>query len=199
MRTALRLPLIAFAITAIMASSLSAQHRRPGIREAGPDGRSGFWGVLSLGAGVEQVNFEGDDLGYSDPLTRGAGSIRLGGTVSRHVRLGGELGGWVNEDGGLTETVGGAMLIGQFYPGKRSGFFLKAGAGLGFSTLDDNFGTLDEDVGVAGVVGAGWDIRLGRRLFLVPTVDFQAYAFDGGATDYQERITTFGIGIAYQR
>src|SRR5690606_3527728 len=43
MRTALRLPLIALAITAIMASSLSAQHRRPGIREAGPDGRSGFW------------------------------------------------------------------------------------------------------------------------------------------------------------
>lgn len=199
MRTALRFPLLAILLAAVATSSLSAQHRRPGIREAGPEGRSGFWGVLSLGAGVEQVNFEGDNLGYSDPLTRGAFAIRLGGTLSSHVRLGGELGAWVNEDRGVTETVGGAMLVGQFYPSERGGFFLKAGAGLGRSALTDGFGTLDEDSGFVGALGAGWDVRLGRSLYLVPTVDFAAYAFDGDGADYQERITTFGIGIAYQR
>lgn len=199
MRTALRLPILALALTALAVSPLLAQHRRPGIREAGPDGRSGFWGVLTLGAGVEQVNFRNDGLGYSDPLTRGVFAIRLGGTVSPHVRLGGEVGAWVNEDRGITETVGGAMLIGQFYPSESGGFFLKAGAGLGRSALADDFGTLDEDSGFVGALGLGWDIRLGRRVYLVPTIDFAAYSLDGNGGDYNERITSFGIGIAYQR
>ncbi len=199
MRTALRFPIVALVLTILAAAPLLAQHRRPGIREAGPDGRSGFWGVLSLGAGVEQVNFRNDGLGYSDPLTRGVFAIRLGGTLSQHVRLGGEVGAWVNEDRGITETVGGVMLIGQFYPSERTGLFLKAGAGVGRSALTDDFGTLDEDTGFVGALGVGWDIRLGRRVFLVPTVDFAAYALDGNGGDYDERITSFGIGIAYQR
>ncbi|HEX6645337.1 MAG TPA: outer membrane beta-barrel protein [Gemmatimonadales bacterium] len=199
MRTALRSSVLALALVAVVTASLAAQHRRPGIREAGPDGRSGFWGVLTLGAGVEQVNFDDDGLGYSDPLTRGIFAIRLGGTVSPHVRIGGEVGAWVNEDRGLTETVGNLMVIGQFYPSERAGFFLKAGAGVGRSSLTDDFGSLDEDTGFVGALGAGYDIRLGRHVFLVPTIDFAAYTLDGNGGDYQERITSFGIGIAYQR
>lgn len=199
MRTALRLPVLVVVVTALAVSPLLAQHRRPGIRESGPDGRSGFWGVLALGAGYEQVNFRNDGIGYSDPLGRGVVALRLGGTVSPHVRLGGEVGAWVNEDRELTETVGGLMLVGQFYPWERNGFFLKAGAGLGRSALTDDFGTLDEDSGFVGALGAGWDIRLGRRVFLVPTVDFAAYTFDGNGGDYDERITSISIGIAYQR
>lgn len=199
MRTALSLPLLALVLAAALPSSLDAQHRRPGIREAGPEGRSGFWGVFSLGAGVEQVNFDNDALGYSDPLTRGAFAIRLGGTLSERLRLGGEVGAWINEDDGITESVGNLMLIAQFYPAERAGFFLKGGAGLGRSAITDDFDTLDEDYGVVGAIGAGWDIRLGRHVYLVPTVDFTAYGFNGDDTDYRERITTFGIGIAYAR
>jgi hypothetical protein len=199
MRTALRSSILATVMLTLAVAPLLAQHRRPGIRDAGPDGRSGFWGVLSLGAGVEQVNFRDDGIGYSDPLTRGVFAIRLGGTLSPHVRLGGEVGAWVNEDRGITETVGGAMLIGQFYPSERTGFFLKAGAGVGRSALGDDFGTLDEDSGFVGALGLGWDVRLGRHVFLVPTVDFAAYTLDGNGGDYNERITSFGIGIAYQR
>lgn len=191
---------MALALVLLAAPGLTAQHRRHGIRQTDPEGRSGFWGVLTLGAGVEQVNFEDDGIGYSDALTNPAGSIRLGGTLSPHWRLGGELGSWVNDDGPLTETVGGALVIAQYYPGRRTGFFLKAGAGIGRSAIEDDFGGSAEDLGVVGTIGAGWDVRLGRHVFLVPSVDFSQYAFDGGVDgDYRERITTVGLGIAYQR
>ena len=156
--------------------------------------------MLTGGAGVEQVNFDNDGLGYSDPLTRPAGSLRLGGTPSPHWRLGGEVSTWVNEDGPLTETVGGLQFIAQFYPSRRAGVFLKAGLGLGRSEVEDDFGGVADDYGVGGSVGLGYDVRLGRHVFLVPSVDFAGYELDAGGGDrYRERIATFGLGIAYQR
>lgn len=185
---------------AVSASSLHAQHRRPGLRHSGPDGRSGFWAVLTGGAGVEQVNFDDDGLGFSDPLTRPVVGVRLGGTLSEHWRLGAEANAWVNERGPLTETVGGMLLVAQFYPSSTAGLFLKGGIGLGRSAIEDDFGNTEADYGAAGSIGLGWDVRLARHLYLVPTVDFANYQLDaGGGGHYRERITTFGLGLAYQR
>lgn len=200
MGTARRTSIAALALLLLVASDIAAQHRRHGLRDRGPDGRSGFWGVLTMGAGVEQVNFTGDGLGYSDAITRPAGSIRLGGTLSRNWRLGAEFGSWVNEDGPIMETVSGASLITQFYPGRRSGLFLKGGLGFGRSSVEDDFGSDVEDYGFVGTLGIGWDVRLGRHVFLVPSIDFANYEFNSGDPDrYRERVTTFGVGIAYQR
>lgn len=200
MRAGHRGTLMALTLVLLAAPELAAQHRRPGLRHAGPDGRSGFWGVLTVGAGVEQVNFENDGLGYSDELTNPAGSLRLGGTPSPHWRLGGEVSSWINEVGPLTETVGGVQFIAQFYPARRAGFFIKAGAGMGYSTVDDDFGGSTTDYGFGGSFGLGYDVRLARHLYLVPSVDFASYEFDSGDGDnYRERIATFGLGIAYQR
>jgi hypothetical protein len=191
--------LVLLAVT-VSASSLQAQHRRPGLRHAGPDGRSGFWAVLTGGAGVEQVNFENDGLGFSDPLTRPVVGVRLGGTLSPHWRLGGEFNAWVNENGPLTETVGGMLFVAQFYPSRTAGLFLKGGVGVGRSGIEDDFGSTSSDYGAAGSLGLGWDVRLSRHLFLVPSVDFANYQLDGGGGGhYRERITTFGLGLAYQR
>ena len=200
MGTPRRISTAVLALLLLVTSSVNAQHRRHGLRDRGMDGRSGFWGVLTLGAGVEQVNFADDGLGYSDALTRPAGSLRLGGTLSRNWRLGAEFGSWVNDDGPITETVSGASLITQFYPGRRSGLFLKAGLGIGRSAVEEAFASDVEDVGFVGTLGIGWDVRLGRHVFLVPSVDFSNYEFNSGDPDrYRERVTVFGVGIAYQR
>jgi len=200
MRLVIRRGAALLALVALPLATIQAQQHRPGIRELPREGRQGFWGVFELGAGVEQVNFDNDGLGYSDALTRPEFAIRLGGTVSEHLRLGGELSGWVNEDNGVTETVGGLLLVAQVYPWRRSGFFLKGGAGLAGSTISDDFGGSTSDAGFAAQLGAGYDLRLGRRVFLVPSVNFNTYRLNGDfGQDYTERITTFGLGIAYQR
>jgi hypothetical protein len=198
MQPVIRRAAFAVLLVALPLVPLQAQHR-PGIRDAGAGGRHGFWGVFELGAGSEAVNFDNDGLGYSDQLTRPECALRLGGTVSRHVRLGGEVNAWVNQRSGITETVGGVLFVAQLYPSARNVFFLKGGAGLGWSSVEDQFGGSISDGGFASNVGVGYDIRIGRQWALVPTANLNFYRLNGGAGgDYTERVGTIGLGIAYQ-
>ena len=59
-----RLAVAVLAIT--MASQLEAQVPRKGIAEVQPSPRGGFWGSMGFGAGMENVDLDGDRLGYSD-------------------------------------------------------------------------------------------------------------------------------------
>ena len=63
--------------------------------------------------------------------------------------------------------------------------------------FDDGFGV--GDTGFAGLLGAGWEVRVGRRWYLNPAVDLvqQRYAGRGGER-YRERIVNFGIGVLFQ-
>ena len=184
--------------TALLAQRDNDRDHRRGIRHI-EDGRRGFWGVLSVGAGVERVDLDGDGLGYSDPLTRPVVGLRLGGTVNRHLRIGGEVNSWINERSDVTETVSALMLIAQYYPSARAGLFLKGGVGVGRSAVEFDDGFDVGDTGFAGVLGAGWDIRLGRRFALVPTVDLAQHGYAGDPGEgYKERIVTFGLGFALQ-
>jgi hypothetical protein len=186
-------------LLAIPLLSAQAQDHRRGIRQVDRDGRHGFWGVFELGGGSEAVNIDNDALGYSDELVRPSFAIRLGGTVNPHVRLGGEINGWVNDGNGVTETVGGALFVAQLYPSRRAGFFLKGGVGYGWSSVDDDFGADVSDGGFASNVGIGYDIKIGRRLYLVPTANVNFYRLNGSPDgDYTERVGTIGLGIAYQ-
>jgi hypothetical protein len=198
MRSLPRGAFLALALLLVASIPLAAQKERRGIRVVDHDERHGFWGVLALGAGTEQVNFDGDDLGWSDAITRPTGALRLGGTINEHVRLGGEAHGWFNDEDAITETVGALLLVAQFYPWARSGLFLKGGLGYAGSTIEDDFGFESSDGGFAGQLGVGYDIRLGRRIFLVPTLDFNGYRFGDEPDGYSERIAALNIGIAYQ-
>jgi hypothetical protein len=195
-------PSVALATAVLVAGVLAvpafAQQARPGLAEVSSE-RGGFWLGGGLGVGVERLNLDDDGRGYSDALARPTISLRLGGTVSPALRLGGEIFAWINESGDATETISSLLFIAQYYPLGRSGLFLKGGAGIGRSAVDfdDGFGT--GDTGFAGSVGAGYEIRLSRRLFLTPTVDLMQHRYGGRIESYDERILNFGLGVTYQR
>lgn len=183
----------------VVSSAAAQQPDRPGIRRIDSESRHGFWGAFALGAGGEQVNFDDDNLEWSDTRTKPTVALRLGGTLNPHVRLGGEYSAWVNERNGLREVVGGLFLVTQIYPSARNGFFLKGGAGLATSSLDDGFGYTDSDTGFGLQLGLGYDVRLARRLYLVPTLEFAGYRLStSGSADYSERVGSLNVGIAYQ-
>jgi len=165
--------------------------------QAGP-GRSGFWGAVGLGAGGESYDLR-DGLGYSEQLYRPTFSLRLGGTMNQHVRLGGEMLGWINQNGDAVESLTSALFIGQIYPFGASGLYLKGGAGLGVNAVDSPDGYHAGDTGFAGLLGAGLEMRVGRRWFLNPTVDLVQHDYSGRGVDhYRERLVTFGMGILFQ-
>ena len=63
--------------------------------------------------------------------------------------------------------------------------------------FDDGFGL--GDTGFAGLVGAGWEVRVGRRLYLNPAIDLIQHRYTGrGGDRYRERIVNFGIGVLFQ-
>jgi hypothetical protein len=47
-----------------------------------------------------------------------------------------------------------------------AGLYLKGGLGIGRNEIDFNDGFNVGDTGFAGLLGAGYELRLGRRLYL---------------------------------
>jgi hypothetical protein len=119
--------------------------------------------------------------------------------VSPYLRLGGEALAWINDQGGSTETLTSLLFIGQLYPVTTSGLYLKGGLGLGRNEVDfdDGFGV--GDTGFAGLLGAGWEIRVGRTVYLNPAVDLVGHTYSGrGGDRYHERLINFGLGVLFQ-
>lgn len=54
------------------------------------------------------------------------------------------------------------------------------------------------DTGFAGLVGAGYELRLGSRVFLNPVVDLVGHTYDTEFGNYRERLVHYGVGVVYQ-
>jgi hypothetical protein len=175
-----------------------AQEPPQGLIEVSESSRRGFWLGLGLGAGGESFDLSPSD-GYGDILYRPTVSLRLGGTVSQHLRLGGEVLSWINDIGPAVESLSSALFIAQLYPFSRSGLYLKGGLGIGRNAVDFDDGFDQGDTGFAGLIGAGYELRLGRRFYLNPTIDLVGHRYDNGSVgDYRERLVNFGLGILIQ-
>ncbi len=89
--------------------------------------------------------------------------------------------------------------MGQLYPAAGSGLYLKGGLGLGRNAVDFEDGYGVGDTGFAGLVGAGWELQVGRRWYLVPAVDLVEHRYSGrGGEDYRERLLNLGVGVLFQ-
>lgn len=188
------------AAAAILAASgtAAAQEAPRGLVEVHDGTRHGFWGAVGLGAGGESFDLR-DGLGYNDPLYRPTVSLRLGGTPSQHLRLGGEILGWIDDQGSRTESLTSFLFITQFYPAPATGLYLKGGLGLGRNQVDFDNGFGVGDTGFAGLLGAGWELRVGRRWYLNPAVELAEHRYTGrGGAGYRERLVNFGMGVLFQ-
>jgi hypothetical protein len=177
-----------------------AQEPPPGLVEVKEAGRRGFWFGVGLGAGGESNDvLDGSVRGYSDLFYQPTISLRAGGTAGNHWRLGGEVLSWINEEGDAVESLSSALFVAQFYPLHSAGFYLKGGVGLGRNAVDFDYGFDVGDTGLAGLIGAGYEIRLGSRVYLNPAVDLVGHTYDsriGGS--YRERLVNFGLGVLLQ-
>jgi hypothetical protein len=180
-----------------LASGL-AQETPPGLIEVNEGGRRGFWLGLGVGAGGESNNFVGG-AGYTEAFYQPTVSLKAGGTVGSHLRLGGEVLSWINEEPDAVESLSSILFIAQLYPFRAAGLYLKGGLGIGRNAVDFDDGFNVGDTGLAGLIGAGVELRLSRHLYLNPTIDLVGHTYDGPAGgDYQERLVNFGLGVIIQ-
>lgn len=120
----------------------------------------GFWiGFAPGGVGLS----DGEGLVY--PL-----HLRLGGTPDQRVLVGFEWFGVILDDhpGTVAENYSATAL---FYPSRKGGFFAKAGLGVGRAASRCPDAPVDVLWGVGATVGVGYDVRIGRNVYLIPTLD----------------------------
>jgi hypothetical protein len=181
----------------LLAVEAGAQAPPPGLVEVKEGGRRGLWFGIGLGAGGESNDVAGP--GYTDLFYQPTVSLRAGGTVGQNLRLGGEVLSWFDEQGDAVASLSSLLFVAQFYPLRKAGLYLKAGAGIGRNAVNFDDGFDVGDTGFAGILGAGYELRLGRRFYLNPTVDLVGHSYSGRFNgDYTERLVNFGLGILFQ-
>lgn len=140
--------------------------------------RQGFWIGFGLGAGWNTSEALDDERPVG-----GAGYIRLGGTVSPNVLLGGEAIGWGRDLDGSTVTRGNTTFTVMYYPDPLGGFFLKGGVGASVISVSTQVlgATVTADKsGLGATGGLGFDLRLSDNWSITPAADFLFQAFDAG-------------------
>src|SRR6267143_7285091 len=173
----------------------------PAARAQYPQRREGFWIGFGLGYGSANI--------YCDNCSSGARTggvtafLKLGGTPSRNVLIGGAINGWSHASGGATETMGNVTASLYYYPVARGGLFLTGG--LGFSDYRVDTSPVVDGTGWGFTAGVGYDIRVGRNVSLTPVANF-AYGgvgdlnVSGGspfATGWKQNVVDFGLGVTF--
>jgi opacity protein-like surface antigen len=203
MSRAFRVALVAAVLGGMLASSAEAQRRRGLVDVTPAHERRGFWMEGGLGWGREAYKFD-DEPGWSESLSKPTFTLALGGTPHGGLRLGGQVTGWWNryqdEDGfHVTETLTSVLAVGRFYPSRRSGLHLKAGAGLGVSGADVSGGVGTTETGFAYTLGGGYEIQLSPHLFLTPAVDWTRFSFEQrGEPTLRERLLNLSLSVTWQ-
>lgn len=164
------------------ASAASAQH---------PQTRKGFWIGFGFGWGSYGISCNGcSGLGRTGSYT---GYIKMGGTLNPHLLLGGETIAWSKSEGGNTITAGNVTFSAYYYPNPSGGAFLTGG--VGFSRAEaSGGGSSAGETGPGFTVGAGYDIRVGSNISIVPTANF---VWGHPQSGFSQNFFQFSLGITF--
>jgi hypothetical protein len=164
---------LAIAVVAAAALGLTAPAVHAQQPTSAPAPRHGLW--IALGFGGGQVLRWSDQESAARKTTITV-SLRGGIVVVPALRLGLESNGWGLESGDTDDpakgvTVNETMLIAQVYPWPARNLYVKGGIGRGeFHTMHaDDWGS---SAWGATVVGVGYDVRVGRSVFVTLGADW---------------------------
>ena len=144
------------------------------LAQADGSHRQGFWISGGLGgSGFSCASCESPD-GSRWSGAGGAGFVAIGRTVRRNLLIGAEVftGFQTNNPPTGNEEVGPQLTFlllagtARFYPFSRIGLSIAGGAGVGVSSITGG-GRLIESPGVGVLLGAGYDLKIGRSFALL--------------------------------
>ena len=168
--------LSALAAVALLSAPLAAQGRATARQPMPTNDRAGYSLSLGLGGGSSGVSCAGCG---TDRTSGKSGYLRVGKGYTPSLMLGLELNGWNKTENNVDGSVGMLSAIAQWYPSLTNGFFMKGGAGVGRTTLDDRSTVPSnklQSTGFGYQVGTGYDIGIARRWSITPYVNYLATA-----------------------
>src|SRR2546425_10982315 len=149
MRSMTRLFTIAGLLALMGAPVAQAQH---------PQTRQGFWIGFGFGYGSLKLSCNG----CSNVPSEGgiSGFLKMGGTVSDKLLLGGETNGWSKKVNGTTVTAGNVSFTAYYYPAPANGFFLRGGLGFADYKEEGSSGS----TGFGFTLGFDYAVRAGTHI-----------------------------------
>ncbi|HEX6314775.1 MAG TPA: outer membrane beta-barrel protein [Gemmatimonadaceae bacterium] len=170
-----------------LALALATTLSVPAAAQGNPQTRQGFF--ISFGFGAGSLGCDDCD---DDRLNGVNFYLRMGGTLSQRLLIGGVVNGWSKTENDATLTVSNVGPVIVFYPSAQGGFFLKGGLGLSNTSLDLGAFEIEEE-GVGLTIGIGYDARVGRNFALTPYLDILTSSYDGGSFNQ----VAFGLGFTW--
>ena len=164
--------------------------------------REGFW--ISFGPGGGSASFDCRDCNPFPDELKGAGytfHVRLGGSVSPRLLLGGEIDAWSKSDGGIDSFSGITAGAAYYYPSAAGGLFLKGGIGFTVTGSDDGVDELSS-TGFGVILGAGYDVRVAANFSITPVLNltyggFGDYKLNSTSVAENFRQTLIEIGVGF--
>jgi len=127
--------------------------------------REGFWIGVGLGYGGAGFSCSGCSSTRTGAATF---TLRMGGTTTRRLLIGGELNAWGRNELGVDQAVGDMSAVVLWYPSETTPVFLKGG--LGVAVYSANSSPKVESSGLGVSVGLGIDLYTGRKFSITPFV-----------------------------
>lgn len=100
-----------------------------------------------------------------------SGYLRVGATVTPQLLIGGEALAWYHSQGNLSFLLGSIQAVVLLYPMPKSGLYIKTGFGLAQYSAKDPTDKISSQA-LAGQVGVGYEVAIGRTLSIVPYANF---------------------------
>jgi len=155
-----------------------------------PQTRQGFW--IGFGFGYGSLSFSCDS-GCSGSQGAVSGYLKMGGTLSPKLLIGGETNAWVKSESGTTFTASNASAAVYFYPSPASGLFLRGG--LGYASLSaSQGGSSASQSGFGAVFGLGYDVRVGTNTSITPVANFNWGSIGSGV---KQNVFQLAVGVTF--
>ena len=159
--------------------------------------RKGFFIGFGFGGG-------GGTVDSDENVNGGMGWITLGGTITPRLRLAADFEGMVPKGDNADFSLGTSTFAALYYPSVTSNFFLKGGIGAATVSYTGP-GPNGNGTGLGGVVGAGFDMMVGKKVSITPqltffggsTGDIRAEDNTLVANDVHFSMATLSIGVVF--
>jgi len=170
------------------ASGAAAQRRQP----------SGLWYSVAVAPGWARVTC---DICAGRRTTGLSAFVGVGGSTGRGLRVGAELAGWRQRDGGVTQTLlsfGGAAYS---YPNVRRQFYLRGGATFSLHRVNDGTDVVTSS-GIGPQLGIGYEYPVTPSWRIAPFAHYSVgvfggdVKFNGGQAAGSATVSFFQVGAS---
>ncbi|MGH7522426.1 MAG: hypothetical protein ACREMI_14210 [Gemmatimonadales bacterium] len=185
---------ITLLVLLLASTSLTAQ-RRPA------SGAGGFWYAVGVAPGWARVSCQ---ICAGNRRTGMSVFVGLGGSTSRALRIGGELAGWRDRDGNVTQTLMSVGAAAYWYPSLRRRLYLRGGAALVMHRVSDGTDVITSS-GIGPQLGIGYEHAASRNWLVAPFAHYALGVFagdvknNGGQAAASARVSFLQVGVSLTR